>query len=496
MRNSRTTWLVGACISVWFTISANATVFEWVPVSASGTHTIEENTILLQSGGQTVTLHFMVSDWDPDQTGVTVGSFQGTVDPAGYLGVNADTPRPYIDLGPLGYPVTPSDGAFQALKVCSDDLVPPLFETFDPLSNCQTNADCPTGFVCVERPDYVYFGLENVPTVTHSTLAYSWSSATPPPDCPGTDRTTKYYGGTLILDVPADAIGTYTIGFVDDSNFTLLNNCSGELQDGLTAIPVEITIACATEQDCDDDNECTDDACELDQTCTNALNYDDQVYCCDPLLGPPAGLTEIDDQNECTLDVCNPSDGSVTHSPLTGADCGGPPTPGDPCDAQDTCNAQGECVENFAHYPTPCGNQTPTDPECDAPDTCDGHGNCDPNNEPIGTECGDPVPTQCSEADSCDGQGFCDPNNLPFGTPCDDELFCTVDERCAGGECSGGQFTCDDDVDCTEDSCDEDNDLCTNVPDDDSCNNNQWCDGEEICDVDLGCVTLSGSVPD
>jgi len=456
--------ICSVCTVVSFGDAADAYVFEWVPVAASGAHTIDGNTIILQGGGQTVTLHFMISDWDPDQTGAILGSWQGTIDPAGYLGANASPPNPGVDLMPVGFPLTPDDGTFQATKVCTDDFIPPIFEEFDPLSNCQSNAQCNTGFVCVERPDYVYFGLDNVPTVTYTTLSYSWSAATPPPDCPGTDRTTKYYGGTLILEVPIAANGTYTIDLVHDTNFTLANNCAGELLGEATTIPVQIAISCSTNEDCDDNNECTVDVCEPNESCSNTPTYDPATYCCDPAVGSPDGLTLIDDGNECTNDVCDPADGFVTHSPRTGATCGGPPDAGDPCDAQNVCNSSGQCVETAAPAGTPCGNQVPTDPECDLPDICDGVGSCQPNNRPVGLSCGSDLDEICSDPDLCDGLGSCDPNDELDGTLCDDLNSCTQGETCTAGVCGGGDAVdCGDGLDCTSDECNEQTGECENV---------------------------------
>ena len=47
---------------------------------------------------------------------------------------------------------------------------------------------------------------------------------------------------------------------------------------------------------------------------------------------------------------------------------------------------------------------------------------------------------------------------------------------------------CDDEVDCTSDACDDDVGRCRHVPDDGQCRDDVYCDGEEICDPDRGCV--------
>ena len=130
--NTTRSLFLSCCVLGLLGAAANAQRIEWVPVHATGGHTIDGNTIILDAGGQTVTLHLMLSEWDPE----TLGSYQGTVDSSGYLGANAVPPNPGVDLTAIGWPITPDDGAFLALKVCSDDIVPPMWEEFDPLSVC------------------------------------------------------------------------------------------------------------------------------------------------------------------------------------------------------------------------------------------------------------------------------------------------------------------------------------------------------------------------
>lgn len=51
----------------------------------------------------------------------------------------------------------------------------------------------------------------------------------------------------------------------------------------------------------------------------------------------------------------------------------------------------------------------------------------------------------------------------PDGTTCDDGQFCTVDDTCQGGVCTGKPRSCDDGEICTSDSCDESMDVCVNI---------------------------------
>ncbi|RLG30524.1 hypothetical protein DRN98_07285, partial [Methanosarcinales archaeon] len=101
----------------------------------------------------------------------------------------------------------------------------------------------------------------------------------------------------------------------------------------------------------------------------------------------------------------------------------------------------------------------------------------------------------CNDTYDNDCDGFIDYNDSDCGEclvdeDCDDGLWCNGEERCIDYFCvDGTPPECDDDVECTIDSCDEENDRCVNEPDDSACNDGLWCNGQEYCDVNLGCVS-------
>lgn len=77
---------------------------------------------------------------------------------------------------------------------------------------------------------------------------------------------------------------------------------------------------------------------------------------------------------------------------------------------------------------------------------------------------------------------------------CDDGLFCNGSERCLDGGCAAGAPPlCDDGVECTADECDEAASACVNLPDDDRCSDDRFCNGAEWCDLVEGC--LAGPPP-
>jgi len=70
---------------------------------------------------------------------------------------------------------------------------------------------------------------------------------------------------------------------------------------------------------------------------------------------------------------------------------------------------------------------------------------------------------------------------------CDDGVWCNGVERCEGGTCIKESIGFDDGINCTIDSCDEENRQVFHVLDDSLCLNGLWCDGDEYCDKNLGC---------
>ncbi|MHC4695575.1 MAG: hypothetical protein ACYTFA_02405 [Planctomycetota bacterium] len=226
----------------------DAPTFEWVPVHSTGGYTVSGNDITVYGGGVEVTLHLMVSGWNYRDDGEELGAYQGTIDSSGYAGANADPPNPGVDLNPLGHPGSGFDGAFVADWVCSSDMDNPAAQ--DLLSRCETDADCPGSHpYCVGRADYVFIGGEYVAAASTAVFDYSWLGAAYPSACAVDDGVAKY-GGTLILEIPANAEGTYTIGWNPDPSYTLMHSCLDHVLGPLTHIPAHITVEAAVGRCC------------------------------------------------------------------------------------------------------------------------------------------------------------------------------------------------------------------------------------------------------
>lgn len=75
------------------------------------------------------------------------------------------------------------------------------------------------------------------------------------------------------------------------------------------------------------------------------------------------------------------------------------------------------------------------------------------------------------------------------GSPCDDGRYCNVGETCNGtGTCGGGSpRNCSDAFSCTNDTCNETTDRCEHAPINSRCDDGQFCNGTEVCNVSTGC---------
>jgi hypothetical protein len=270
---------------------------------------------------------------------------------------------------------------------------------------------------------------------------------------------------------------------------------------------------------CDDGIGCTADGCdEATDSCTNTPDNgacDDNLYCtgtevCDPVDDCVAGTPPCDDGVACTTDCDEqtqncaviPNDmacddglfctGAETCDPVNGCI-----SDGDPCDdsatcSTDSCNEQSDsCSHQLNHS------------ACVDTLFCNGSEVCDPANGAPGTGCatgGDPCDDSVGcTLDSCqESSDTC--INSPSSASCDDGLYCTGVEFCdAVLDCqTTGQPSCFDAYTCTADFCDLTSDSCMHVPQNNNCNDGQYCNGVETCNPPngapgTGCVT--GTAP-
>ncbi len=244
-----------------------------------------ETQIILSEGGVTVTIFVEVSGWDPDQDGdPTLGAVQAAIDWDTYDGGDSSgegTAYPF-NLVPVGSPSHAGQGIFQALEVCTDTWPPDMTDPLTRLSVCghASTPDCPPSHpFCLDRPDYVFYGLDNFATVsTHH--GGVWSASSPECAVDPDGGVTKFYLGTLRLDVPLGAVGTYNVNYIDYYLFTGLWNCAETVMPrNLT--PAQITILPGT-ADCNangvpDENEADDDSDGVINACDGCPNDPNKI---------------------------------------------------------------------------------------------------------------------------------------------------------------------------------------------------------------------------
>ena len=264
-----------------------APVFRWHPVIASGNIICTPGEgacggteIILSDGGVTVTLFMEVTWYMPGSGGLSVA--WATVDGDSYIGGTERNPGTHdgIDLVPVGYPDARSEGAYQAVHVCSADFFEAdMADAVTLYSNCVTLLDCPHSHpFCLDRPDAVFPVSDASYGIYTRTIDYGFGAGSNA--CPkiGTHR----YAGTLVLDVPSGAVGTYRIDFFDEPNYTSTGDCAGPIIIGWKFDPGYITIIPGG-ADCDGNG--VPDQDELDS------DGDDVIDACD---GCPDDANKID----------------------------------------------------------------------------------------------------------------------------------------------------------------------------------------------------------
>jgi len=185
------------------------------------------------------------------------------------------------------------------------------------------------------------------------------------------------------------------------------------------------------------------------------------------------------------------------------------------CDGVGTCeptNDDADAATGCVFTGNPCSGVTPVCVE--ASDTCEACGDdadcdddvpCTDDSCDTGTgECtNDLNDDNCPDALFCDGADLCDPTNADAdadgcyapGPACTGtEPVCDEDaDTCAACEANSD---CDDDIACTEDTCNGTTGECTNTADDSLCPDPDFCDGTDVCDPTNDDADSSGCVPD
>jgi hypothetical protein len=236
-------------------------------------------------------------------------------------------------------------------------------------------------------------------------------------------------------------------------------------------------------ENCDDGNVCTDDSCSPTEGCMHTLNMapcDDGSVCttsdkCNLGACVGSGTLACDDGNVCTDDSCDAGVGC--EHVYNQADC----DDGNLCTGEDKCTA-GWCLGATA---IKCDDSNIcTDDECLPKQGC-----VYTNNEGA-----------CNDGDLCTAGDICTQGICLAGqnVNCDDGLFCNGLESCnaLSGCTTGLAPVLADAFDCTIDHCDEELDQIVHVPVHALCDDDKFCNGSEVCNVQLDCQPGAPPVQD
>ncbi len=191
-------------------------IIKVVPVPAKvgsypGGTTIVGNELFAPSGGFRAWFEVKLSNWDPNGDGSpALLVYQIKIDSSGYA--DADAPGDQPDLAPPGIPCT-NDAAGDTLcraafgeawAKCHSGTCKAGYNTASgtdrPADNWCAPGGCVPSDVDVSTYSYRYYAVYSAPLIR-------------------SDGGIEYYGGTLVLDIPAGAIGTYTVNLMQPETF-------------------------------------------------------------------------------------------------------------------------------------------------------------------------------------------------------------------------------------------------------------------------------------
>ncbi|HXH19185.1 MAG TPA: T9SS type A sorting domain-containing protein, partial [Chitinophagales bacterium] len=179
------------------------------------------------------------------------------------------------------------------------------------------------------------------------------------------------------------------------------------------------------------------------------------------------GGPDCNDNNVCTNDACNTATQTCTHSPIPG--CGQDPCAGVTCNDNNACTtdacSNGQCI----YTPVVCNDQNPC-----TNDAC------------VNGQC-QYTPVVCNDGNACTND-VCSPTVGCVYSPivCNDGNACTND-ACIGGQCQYTPIVCNDGNACTNDACVNGSCVYTPIPGcgGNPCDA-FFCDDQNPCTVDVG----------
>ncbi len=407
------------------------------------------DTITLTGGGVLVEIETHLV-WDTGTPGLELGTAQWKINglttagcPACGLAGLGFANGIGAQLEPLGFTAVqfPNGGYINAARCLFSDREGGAANGFDPPCSAADPADGPA----VEVPEFAMSGQVPAPTaqVAFPDINYEYllvSNAGGGNSGGAGGDGSRFYGGTLRLDIPAGAAGTYEIGLLQDPLVTFLSDKDVvTIADGSATFPFDAL--------------------------NPAFIVIETGRCCFGLGGGGAGCAENQTAGTCN-DVAFP--GPVVFQvnqvcPPAGPDCPSCLIDSE-CDDGDACTAD-TCVANVCfndEAPIFNSNTTCCDPATGAQSTpstlndCElatctitglgaqeagnGRGSATVANQPAGTACNDG--SACKINDECDGAGLCEGSDVNL-VACPNGIGdCPVEAQ----DCVGGQCVCSEDT--------------------------------------------------
>ena len=246
---------------------------------------------------------------------------------------------------------------------------------------------------------------------------------------------------------------------------------NGEFVDGVELAKLALAPGCQNvPADCNDNDFCTDDACDPMSGCYN----------------PPHSCN---DSNPCTDDACSSQAGCVYTNNTAPCEDSNLCTTGETCNGglcqggiPVVCNDNNVCTTDSCDPRTGCAFVNNTN-YCDDGDACTIEDMC------VGGTCQPGVPVVCNDNDACTtdncipAQG-CVYTNLPGGSACNDGNACTTGDVCIGGTCQGAPVVCPAPDQChVAGGCDPLTGACMNppAPNGTACSDGNPCTLGDVC---------------
>lgn len=365
------------------------------PVSSTGPYSVDGHEITVKPGAQRVFLEIKIKGFAPD----VIHAYQSKVDDRGFSSGASGALAPAFTICPG---VGPAGNAF-----CRNEMNEFGVGTSECVSELADVPLCEPAWINRSQIDWIYYDHGAI-SVVDLRSPFRWGGVALNGE-EAHDGGLEYYAGDLALDIPADARGSFTIGFVEKESFMGYRVGDDFVYiEPLDYVAALIIITCQTAADCDDGNDCTVDAC------------DTQSHRCDHFL-----LDEVpcDDSDLCTV-----GDECIQGFCVAGAaiEC-----PVSPCRHPGSCNPQtGNCspgapLPNLSN----CNDSNP----CTTGDRCIS-GSC----IPVRT-------VSCNNGDQCNEAGQCIPESGLCSAPtpkvdetfCSDGNYCSTGDACYKGTCIG-----------------------------------------------------------